>query len=192
MTIGAARPVVPVVAQVVAQVVADRLGGGPGRPGAAPARAGGRGPGIVVGARLGRLGRRACAAASCSQPQRQGIPCHRCNQRTSRHRVQGNHRKAVPVPQRDGTGCRFVGDVRAAGIHHRSLGYGAGQPGCAAQGQHHLVLQGQWSLWVKLVSSGDILGSGPDSGPSGGASLRSAGMLPLLLLLLDRQVAPAV
>ena len=27
------------------------------------------------------------------------------------------------------------------------------------------------SLWVKLVSSGDVLGTGPDSGPSGGASL---------------------
>ena len=34
----------------------------------------------------------------------------------------GHHRKAVPVPQRDGIGCRFVGDVRADGIHHRSLG----------------------------------------------------------------------
>ena len=32
--------------------------------------------------------------------------------------------------------------------------------------------QGNGSLWVKLVSSGDILGSGPTSGPSGGASLQ--------------------
>ncbi len=28
------------------------------------------------------------------------------------------------------------------------------------------------TLWVKLVSSGDVLGTGPDSGPSGGASLQ--------------------
>jgi len=28
------------------------------------------------------------------------------------------------------------------------------------------------SLWVKLVSTGDILGSGPNSGPSGGANLQ--------------------
>jgi cell migration-inducing and hyaluronan-binding protein len=28
------------------------------------------------------------------------------------------------------------------------------------------------SLWFKLVSSGDVLGSGPGSGPSGGASLQ--------------------
>ena len=30
------------------------------------------------------------------------------------------------------------------------------------------------ALWVKLVSSGDILGSGPTSGPSGGASLQAS------------------
>jgi hypothetical protein len=32
--------------------------------------------------------------------------------------------------------------------------------------------KGNGELWVKLVSSGDILGSGPTSGPSGGASLQ--------------------
>ncbi len=32
--------------------------------------------------------------------------------------------------------------------------------------------KGDGSLWVKLVSSGDVLGSGADSGPSGGASLQ--------------------
>ena len=32
--------------------------------------------------------------------------------------------------------------------------------------------KGNGSLWVKLVSTGDILGSGPGRGPSGGASLQ--------------------
>ncbi len=32
--------------------------------------------------------------------------------------------------------------------------------------------KGNGELWVKLVSSGDILGSGPDRGPGGGASLQ--------------------
>ena len=82
-----------------------------------------------------------CSAASRSQPQWQGVHRHR-HQRASRYRDQGDHRKAVRDPQRDGTGSRLVGDLRAAGIHHRSLGCAAGQPGCAAQGQRHLVLQG--------------------------------------------------
>ena len=32
--------------------------------------------------------------------------------------------------------------------------------------------KGNGSLWVKLVSTGDVLGSGPASGPSGGATLQ--------------------
>jgi len=32
--------------------------------------------------------------------------------------------------------------------------------------------KGNGSLWVKLVSTGDVLGSGPNSGPSGGATLQ--------------------
>ena len=92
-------------------------------------------------------------------------------QRTSRYRDQGDHRKAVPVPHPDGTGCRLVGDLRAAGIHHRSLGYAAEQPGCAAQGQRHLVLQGQGCT----VGQGGLQRqrcSRPRRRPGGGTSLQ--------------------
>jgi hypothetical protein len=34
--------------------------------------------------------------------------------------------------------------------------------------------KGNGSLWVKLVSSGDILGSGPGRGPGGGANLQAS------------------
>ncbi len=89
--------------------------GGPagrgGAPGAAPARSRRSRPWHRCWCKAWSPRRRACAAASRSQPQRQGIPGHWCNQRTSGQRVQGNHRKADPVPQRVGTGCRFVGDV---------------------------------------------------------------------------------
>ena len=34
--------------------------------------------------------------------------------------------------------------------------------------------KGNGSLWVKLVSTGDILGSGPGNGPSGGATLQAS------------------
>ncbi|HXE63286.1 MAG TPA: G8 domain-containing protein [Bryobacteraceae bacterium] len=34
--------------------------------------------------------------------------------------------------------------------------------------------KGNGELWVKLVSSGDVLGSGPDRGPGGGASLQAS------------------
>jgi cell migration-inducing and hyaluronan-binding protein len=34
--------------------------------------------------------------------------------------------------------------------------------------------KGNGELWVKLVSSGDVLGSGPNAGPSGGASLQAS------------------
>ena len=34
--------------------------------------------------------------------------------------------------------------------------------------------KGNGSLWVKLVSTGDVLGSGPGSGPGGGANLQAS------------------
>ena len=110
--------------------------GGPGGPGAAgPGRAAGPG---------GPGGRAGGAAAAPAQPpvvlSRKGkeFTVTGATNCTSRYRDQGGNRKADRVPRPDGNGCRLVGDLRAAGIHHRSLGYAAEQPGCAAPGQRHL------------------------------------------------------
>ena len=90
----------------------------------------------------------------------------------------------------DGTGCRLVGDLRAAGIHHRSLGYGSRTAWmrCARPATPR-TSRTRMHSGSRLVSSGD-----PGNGAPWWWSQRpvSAGMLPLLLLLLDRQVAPAV
>ena len=103
MTIGAGRSAVAVVVQVVAVLARRRAapavaggpaarGGGPGAggPGAAraePAVRRSRRRSCCWCQRLGRARSRACAAASRSQPQWQGFPVTRSNQRTSGYRV---------------------------------------------------------------------------------------------------------
>ena len=133
-------------------------GAAPGAPGAAPAAGAAAGAPLPVLARARlpvrarsrswcpgwsrRCPCRSSSAACRAQPQWQGVHRHRRHQRTRRYRDQGDHRTAEREPLRDGAGRRLVGDPRAAGIHHRRLGYGAQQPGCAAPGHRHLVLQG--------------------------------------------------
>ena len=138
------------------------------RRAAAPAAAAG-GPG-ALGGRAGSGGAAAQPPVVLSRNGREYTQTG--EQRTSRDRDQGDHRKADHVPQPDGNGCRLVGDLRAAGIHHRSLGYGAEQPGCAAQGQRHVVLQGQGCA----VGQGGLQrqrARGPiGGGPGGGTSLQ--------------------
>ena len=83
------------------------------------------------------------SAASRSQPQWQGVHHDRkTNVRAGTEIKVTTERPSVNLSV-TGTGQGLVGDLRAAGIHHCGLGYVAGQPGCAAQGQRHLVLQGQ-------------------------------------------------
>ena len=79
-----------------------------------------------------------------SQPQWPGLSHRRRGiQRTSRYRDQADHRTADPAPQADGARQRLLGDLPAAGLQHGRLGHAADQPGCAAQGQRDLLLQGQ-------------------------------------------------
>ena len=117
-------------------------------------------------------------AASRSQPQWQGVHRQRGNQRTSRHRVQGDHRKAIREHQREGAGCRLVGDVRAAGIHHGSLGYGSRTAWmrCARPAPPR-TYKDKVALWVKLVSTGDSLAAALVRALVPETACRSAGKL---------------
>jgi cell migration-inducing and hyaluronan-binding protein len=142
--------------------------GGPGGPGG---RAGGAGP--LVGARNGVLG----AAAPPGPPvilSRNGKDFH----------VTGE------TNVRAGTEIKVTTERPSLSLNVKELDSGSWVifqlPGftTAASGTEQSSLdalrkasatsyyKGDGSLWVKLVSSGDVLGSGPDSGPSGGASLQ--------------------
>jgi cell migration-inducing and hyaluronan-binding protein len=151
--------------------------GGPagrgGAPGAARAGAGGRGRGILVGPRLGRLG---------------GTPAQPLA-------VLSRNGKEFPVTGatnvRAGTEFKVTTDRPSLSLRVSELDAGSWVmfelPGftTAASGAEQSSLdalrkatttsyyKGNGSLWVKLVSSGDVLGSGPDSGPGGGASVEA-------------------
>ncbi|HXD74562.1 MAG TPA: hypothetical protein VN628_12530, partial [Vicinamibacterales bacterium] len=150
--------------------------GGPagrgGAPGGAPAGAGGRGRGVVVGARLGRLG---------------GAPAQPLA-------VLSRNGKEFPVAGatnvRAGTEYKVTTERPSLSLSVTELDKGSWVmfelPGftTAASGTEQSSLdalrnagdtsyyKGNGSLWVKLVSNGDVLGSGPNKGPSGGASVQ--------------------
>jgi cell migration-inducing and hyaluronan-binding protein len=158
-------------------------GGAPGAGGAGAAPGGGRGgaggaggqgPGIVVGARLGRLG-----GAPAGPPV-----------------VLSSNGKDFPVTGttnvRAGTEFKVTTERPSLNLSVTELDAGSWVifelPGftSAASGTEQSSLdalrkasatsyyKGNGELWVKLVSSGDVLGSGPNSGPSGGASLQAS------------------
>ena len=149
--------------------------GGPagrgGAPGAAPGRAGGRGPGIVVGARLGRLGGApAQPLAVLSRNGKEFPVTGATNVRAGSEFKVTTERPtlSLSVTELD-KGSWVIFELpgfttAASGTEQSSLD-------ALRQASATSYYKGNGSLWVKLVSTGDVLGSGPDSGPSGGASL---------------------
>ena len=113
--------------------------GAPGATGAAPAagpvaglgQGAPAGPGGAVGrggpgAGAGRGGPGGRAGGAPAEPpvvlSRNGKDYTLTGTSTSRYRNQGDHRETVRVPQAVGAGQRLVGDLRVAGLQHRSLG----------------------------------------------------------------------
>ncbi len=145
-----------------------------GRGGAAVAGGAGRGgPGIVVGPRNGVLG----------APPPAGPPIV-LSRNGKDLRVTGE------INVRAGTEIKVTTERPSLALSVKELDSGSwvilDLPGftTAAAGTEQSSLdalrqanvtsyyKGDGELWVKLVSSGDILGSGPDKGPGGGASLQ--------------------
>ncbi len=154
--------------------------GGRGAATVAAAPAGGAGagrggPGVVVGPRVGFLG----AAAPAGPPV-----------------VLSRNGKELPVTGetnvRAGAEIKVTTERPSLNLSVKELDSGSWVifelPGftTAASGTEQSSLdalrkasatsyyKGNGSLWVKLVSSGDVLGSGPESGPAGGASLQAS------------------
>ena len=145
--------------------------GGPGGPGAYGGP-GGRGGGPLVGPRNGVLG----AAAPAGPPivlSRNGKDFHvtgETNVRAGTEIKVTTERPSLSLSVKElDKGSWVIFDLpgfttAASGTEESSLD-------ALRKASATSYYKGDGSLWVKLVSSGDVLGSGPESGPSGGASL---------------------
>ena len=147
---------------------AGRGGARGGAPGAAPARAGGRGP--VVGARLGRLGDAPAQPLAVLSRDGKEFPV------TGATNVQAGTEYKVTT-ERPSLSLSVTELDKGSWVMFELPGFTTAASGTEQSSLDALrkasatsYYKGNGSLWVKLVSSGDILGS-PDNGPSGGASL---------------------
>ena len=106
--------------------------------------------------RLGvRPAQRTSSAASRSQPQRQGVQRNRRNQRTSRYRDQGDHRKAVRGPQLKelDSGSWVIFDL--PGFTTAASGTPQSSLDALRKASATSYYKGKGALWVKVVSSGE-------------------------------------
>jgi cell migration-inducing and hyaluronan-binding protein len=148
--------------------------GGPagrgGAPGAAAARAGGPGRGVVVGARLGRLGGPAQPVAVLSRDGKEFPVTGATNVRAGTEYKVTTERPTLSLSVTELDAGSWV-MFELPGFTTADAGTAVDSLDALRKASTTSYYKANGSLWVKLVSSGDVLGSGPDSGPSGGASL---------------------
>jgi cell migration-inducing and hyaluronan-binding protein len=148
--------------------------GGPagrgGAPGAAAARAGGPGRGVVVGARLGRLGGPAQPVAVLSRDGKEFPVAGATNVRAGTEYKVTTERPTLSLSVTELDAGSWV-MFELPGFTTADAGTAVDSLDALRKASTTSYYKANGSLWVKLVSSGDVLGSGPDSGPSGGASL---------------------
>ncbi len=149
------------------------LAGAGGRGGAPGAGAGGRGRGPVVGARTGRIGEPGPPIAVLSFNGKDFPVSGATNVRAGTEFKVTTERPALSLSVSEldkGSWVMFElpGFTKAAsGTQEDSLA-------ALRAASDTSYYKDKDALWVKLVSTGDVLGSGPNSGPSGGASLQAS------------------
>ena len=154
-----------------AQAAAPAAAGRGGAPGAAPAGAGGRGGG--VGARIGRIGEPAQPLAVLSFNGKDFPVSGATNVRAGSEFKVTTERPNVNLSVSELDAGSWV-MFELPGFTTAASGTAQDSLDALRKATTTSYYKGNGSLWVKLVSTGDILGSGPANGPSGGASLQAS------------------
>ena len=139
-----------------------------GAPGGAPAAAGGRGP--VVGARTGRIGEPGQPIAVLSFNGKDFPVSGATNVRAGTEYKVTTERPTLSLSVSELDAGSWV-MFELPGFTTAASGAPQDSLDALRKASATSYYKGNGELWVKLVSSGDVLGSGPTSGPSGGASL---------------------
>jgi hypothetical protein len=146
-------------------------GGRGGAPGAAPAAAGGRGGG--VGGRIGRIGEPPPPLAVLSFNGKDFPITGATNVRAGTEYKVTTERPSLSLSVSELDAGSWV-MFELPGFTTAASGPAQDSLDALRKANTTSYYKGNGSLWVKLVSSGDILGSGPANGPSGGASLQAS------------------
>jgi cell migration-inducing and hyaluronan-binding protein len=152
-------------------------GGAPGaaaQRGAAPAPGGARGGGgggPVVGARTGRIGQPGQPVAVLSLNGKDFPVAGVTNVRAGSEFKVTTERPSLSLSVTELDAGSWV-MFELPGFTTASSGAAQDSLDALRKATTTSYYKGNGSLWIKLVSSGDILGSGPANGPSGGASLQ--------------------
>src|SRR5580698_9874235 len=154
-----------------APAAAAGRGGAPAAAPAGAAAAGGGGRGPVVGARTGRIGEPGQPVAVLSLKGKDFPVSGATNVRAGTEFKVTTERPSLSLGVSELDAGSWV-MFELPGFTTASAGAAQDSLDALRKANATSYYKGNGELWVKLVSSGDILGSGPTSGPSGGATLQ--------------------
>jgi cell migration-inducing and hyaluronan-binding protein len=171
---GGARGGAPGAAPAGAGARGGAPGGAPagvGARGGAPAGAGGRGP--VVGPRTGRIGEPGQPVAVLSFNGKDFPVTGATNVRAGSEFKVTTERPTLSLSVSELDAGSWV-MFELPGFTTASSGTAQDSLDALRKANTTSYYKGNGSLWVKLVSTGDILGSGPTQGPGGGVTLQAS------------------